>query len=168
MHKILMATLTAGLMSAGVANAVTVSGGTITVSATVQATCSATSGNLAFPAYTPGGGVKTGTATVSVKCSKNTGFTVALDKGTTTGGSLAQRLMASGTNTLEYNLYTSNSATPTIFGDGTGSTSTVAGTGAGVATAVPITVYGTLPDSTNNQAAIPGNYTDVVNVSVTY
>jgi spore coat protein U-like protein len=168
MRKMIVATLTAGVLSAGAANAVTVSGGTITVSATVQATCSATSGNLAFPPYTPGGGAKTGTATVSVKCTKNTGFTVALDKGSTTGGSLAQRLMASGSNTLEYNLYTSNSATPTIFGDGTGTTATVPGTGTGVSNTVPITVYGTLPDSANNQLAVPGSYADTVNVSVTY
>jgi spore coat protein U-like protein len=29
-------------------------------------------------------------------------------------------------------------------------------------------VFGNLPDSANNQAAVPGNYTDVVTVSVSY
>lgn len=167
MRKILLATLTAGVMSAGVAHAVTVSGGTITVSATVQATCSATSANLAFGAYTPGAGAKTGSAAISVKCTKNTPFTVALDKGTTTGGSLAQRLMASGTNTLEYNLFTSAALT-TVFGDGTGTTAMAPGTGTGVSNVVTITAFGNLPDSANNQLAVPGSYSDVVNVSVTY
>jgi spore coat protein U-like protein len=170
MRKILLATLTAGVMSAGVANALTtVSGGTITVTATVNSTCSASSTNLAFPAYTPGSGAKTGTATVNVKCTKNTGFTVALDKGA--NGTFAQRLMANGANTLEYNVYTTVGLA-TIFGDGTGTgagaTATVPGTGTGVSNTIPITVYGSLPDSAANQLALPGTYTDTINVSVSY
>ena len=169
MRKILLATLTAGVMSAGVANAVTVSGGTITVTATVNSTCSATSTNLTFPGYTPGSGAKTGTATVNVKCTKNTGFAVALDKGV--AGTFTTRLMSNGANTLEYNLYTTAAAT-TIFGDGTGSglgaTATVPGTGTGVSNTIPITVFGSLPDSANNQLALPGTYTDTINVTVSY
>ena len=109
----------------------------------------------------------TGNTTVSVRCTKNTPYTVALNAGSTSGGTLAQRLMGSGVNTLQYNLYTSAAAT-TIFGDGTGSTGTGTGTGAGVATPSTFTVYGQLPDSATNQAAVPGSYSDTVTVTVTY
>ncbi len=166
MRKILLATLTAGALSAAVANAATTNT-TFQVTATVLATCSATALPLAFPNYTPGGGAQTGNTTISVKCSKNTGYTVALNGGTTTGGTMAQRLMGSGTNTLQYNLYTTAAAT-TIFGDGTGGTGTQAGTGAGVATANTVNVYGQLPDNATNQAAVPGAYSDTITVTINY
>jgi spore coat protein U-like protein len=102
-----------------------------------------------------------------VYCTKSTPFTVALNAGTTAGGTVGQRLMANGANTLEYNLYTTGTWT-TVFGDGTLSSVTQAGAGNGVATANPFTVYGQLPDSTNNQAAVPGAYTDTITVTVSY
>jgi spore coat protein U-like protein len=68
---------------------------------------------------------------------------------------------------LQYNLYTT-AALGTVFGDGTAGTATVAGTGAGVATAVAVTVYGQLPDNATNQAAVPGAYSDTITVTVTY
>lgn len=55
-----------------------------------------------------------------------------------------------------------------MFGDGTGGTLTAAGTGAGVATANALTVFGNLPDSATNRAAVPGNYSDTILVTVTY
>jgi spore coat protein U-like protein len=166
MHKILTATLAAGVMAAGVAQAATTTT-TFAVTATVQSTCSATAAALAFPNYTPGTGTLTGNTNINVKCTKNTPFTVALNAGSTTGDAYAQRLMASGANTLQYNLYTT-AALGTIFGDGTAGTATVAGTGAGVATAVAVTVYGQLPDNATNQAAVPGSYSDTITVTVTY
>ena len=166
MHKILTATLAAGILAAGVAQSATTTT-TFAVTATVQATCSTTATALAFPAYTPGAGATVGTSTINVKCTKNTPYTVALNAGTTTGGAFAQRLMANGANTLQYNLFTSTAYT-TILGDGTGASVTTAGTGAGVATANALTVYGQLPDSATNQTAIPGNYTDTITVTVTY
>ena len=75
--------------------------------------------------------------------------------------------MASGVNTLQYNLYTTV-AFASVFGDGTVGTLTAAGIGAGVATANTLTVFGNLPDSATNQAAVPGNYSDTILVTVTY
>jgi spore coat protein U-like protein len=75
--------------------------------------------------------------------------------------------MASGANTLQYNLYTT-AGFAIVFGDGTGSTQTSSGVGAGVATANTLTVFGQLPDSATNQAAVPGSYSDTVTVTVTY
>lgn len=166
MHKILTATFAAGVMAAGVAQSATTTT-TFAVTATVQATCAATAAALAFPNYTPGTGTLTGNTAISVKCTKNSPFTVALNAGSTTGDAFAQRLMGSGANTLQYNLYTTAALT-TVFGDGTAGTGTVAGTGAGVATATTVTVYGQLPDNATNQAAVPGAYSDTITVTVSY
>ena len=166
MRKIHAMTLALGALSAGLAHSATTTS-TFAVTATVQATCSATATALPFGNYTPGAGAVTGNSTISVKCTKNTPYTVALNAGTSSGGTLAQRLMASGANRLQYNLYTSAAFT-TVFGDGTGSTQTTAGTGAGVVTANTVTVFGQLPDNATNQAAIPGSYSDTITVTVSY
>jgi spore coat protein U-like protein len=167
MHKILTATLATGVMAAGIAQAASTTTTTFAVTATVQSTCSAAAATLAFPNYTPGGGTQIGSTSISVKCTKNTPFTVALNAGSTTGDAFLQRLMASGANTLQYNLYTSAALT-TVFGDGTGVTGTVSGTGLGVATANTVQVFGQLPDNATNQAAIPGSYSDTITVTVSY
>jgi len=166
MRKLQAMMLILGAVWAGVAGAATITT-TFAVTETVQATCSATATTLAFSAYTPGAGAISSNGTISVKCTKNTPYTISLNGGTTTGGTIAQRLMASGANSLQYNLFTS-AAFNQIFGDGTGTSKTVAGTGAGVATASAVTVFGQLPDSAANQAAVPGSYTDTITVTVTY
>ena len=92
---------------------------------------------------------------------------MALNGGTTAGSTIAQRLLAQGANTLQYNLFTTAALTQ-VFGDGSGTSKTVAGTGAGVATAATVTVFGQLPDNATNQASVAGNYTDTITVTVTY
>jgi spore coat protein U-like protein len=170
MHKILIATLAAGVMAAGVAQSATTPA-SFQVTANVQATCSASAATLAFGNYTPGAGPVTGNTNITVKCTKGTAFTVSMNAGSTAGDAFAQRVMANGaaTATLQYNLYTT-SALATVFGDGTTGTATVAGTGAGVATAnaVTVPVFGNLPDSAANQAALAGGYTDTIAVTVSY
>jgi spore coat protein U-like protein len=166
MHKIQAMTLILGAALAGIANSATTTT-TFAVTETVQATCSASATALAFSAYTPGGGAIANNGTISVKCTKNTPYTIALNGGTTAGGTVAQRLMASGANTLQYNLFTT-AAFGQVFGDGSGTSKTVAGTGAGVGTPTTVTVFGQLPDSAANQAATPGTYTDTITVTVTY
>ena len=74
--------------------------------------------------------------------------------------------MTNGTDTLQYNLYTT-AAFATLFGDGT-TGSTMPGTGTGLATAVAVTVFGSLPDNATNQGVSTGAYTDTINVTVTY
>ena len=167
MRKILVSTVASVLaVSAGSAGAAT-TGTTFQVSATVLKACTVSASPLAFGNYTPGAGAVKANTTVNVDCTNGTGYTVSLNGGTTTGGTVAQRLMANGTNTLQYNLYTSNTYA-TILGDGTGTSATDSGTGLGMNKANSITVYGELPDSTANQAAPPGNYTDTIQVTVTY
>jgi spore coat protein U-like protein len=166
MRKIQSMMLIFGAMSAGIADSATTTT-TFAVTAQVQTTCSATATALAFPAYTPGAGAVVGTNTISIKCTKNSPFTISLNKGATPSGTVAQRLMAAGANTLQYNLYTT-AALSIIFGDGSGTSQTVAGTGSGVATANLVTVFGQLPDNAGNQAAVPANYADTITVTVTY
>lgn len=165
MIKRLAACGACALLGGGVQAATTTTN--FAVTANLQATCSTTASALAFGAYTPGGGARTGNTTINVRCTKNTPYVVSLNAGSTTGGSFAQRLMASGANTLQYNLYTSAAFT-SIFGDGTASTLTSAGNGAGIGTANTLTVFGNLPDSAANQAAVPGSYTDTITVTITY
>jgi spore coat protein U-like protein len=159
-------TLLLGTMAFGAANAGTTTT-TFAVTATVQSTCSATATALAFPAYIPGAGAVTNNSTISVRCTKNTPFTILLNGGSTAGGTVAQRLMAFGANTLQYQLFTSTAFT-SVFGDGSGTSHTVTGTGSGVGTANAVTVAGQVLDSTANQLAVPGNYTDTITVTVTY
>ena len=170
--------LLGGTVSAWAANPATA---TFTVSATVLKTCSVTATNLGFGSYTPGVAALTATSTVTVSCSNGTTYTVALDKGTTAGGTVAQRLMleTGGTSTLQYSLCTSPAVAGvcpanTAWGDGNNGTVTQGGTGAGMAAvnAKAFTVNGGLPDNAFNQAAqvngVSTAYSDLVTVSVAY
>jgi len=168
MRRVLLATAVgAALLAGGSALAANPATTTFTVTATVLKTCSVAASALNFGNYTPAAGAATGSSTVNVLCTKTTPFTVALNGGTTTGGTVAQRLLANGANTLQYNLFTTN-AYATVWGDGTGTSVTQAGAGLGLGTAVAFTVYGQLPDNATNQGVVPGTYTDTITVSVAY
>lgn len=166
MRKVLTAAVAATLAAAGSAHAATATT-TFQVTATVLKACSVAASPLAFGNYTPGAGAVNANTTINVKCTKGTGFTVALDKGTTAGGAISQRLMtAGGADTLQYNLYTT-AAFASVFGDGTTGV-TQPGTGTGLASNVAVTVYGNLPDNANNQGVTPAAYADTIGVTVTY
>jgi spore coat protein U-like protein len=167
MRKVVLATMS-GLMVAGLASAATVTS-TFNVTATVLKNCLVSSANLGFGNYTPNTGALSGSSSITVRCTKTTPYTVALNAGTTAGGTLAQRLLANGADTLQYNLFTT-AAFATVWGDGTGGTATVGGTGNGVsvASAQTLTVHGSLPDNATNQDAPPGSYSDTITVTVTY
>jgi spore coat protein U-like protein len=96
-----------------------------------------------------------------VQCTNSLPYTVALDKGTTSGGAITQRLLVNGSATVNYNLYT-DSPGGTLWGDGTNGV-TLGGTGNGAAQT--ITIYGRVPIQTTPAA---GTYTDPVTVTVTY
>ncbi len=170
MRKVLIATLSSGalLAASSIASAATVTS-TFNVTATVLKNCLVSSANLGFGNYTPNTGALSGSSTVTVRCTRTTPYTVALNAGTTAGGTFAQRLLANGADTLQYNLYTT-AGFATVWGDGSGGTGTVAGTGNGVsvASAQTLTVHGSLPDSATNQDAPPGAYADTITVTVTY
>lgn len=136
------------------------------VSASVASNCVVSASNLAFGAF-DGLTALTATSGVTVKCTNGVGYDVKLGTG---GGSYTTRLMSDGgSNTLQYNLYTTAGNT-TVWGNGTGSTGTVSWTGTGLSSAGEYThtVYGTLPVTSANQAAPVGSYNDTITVTVDY
>jgi spore coat protein U-like protein len=157
------------LIAAGASVDAATATSTFQVTATVLKYCTVSATNLAFGNYTPSTGPVTNSSTVTYACTNGTPITsITLNVGTTTGATFAQRLMTNGTQTLEYNLYTTN-AYSSIWGDGTGGSVTQAGaTGSGLGTNSTLTVYGKLPDSAANQAIPPGSYTDTITVTVNY
>jgi spore coat protein U domain-containing protein, fimbrial subunit CupE1/2/3/6 len=172
MRNVITALLTAGVLLGVAASA---SAGTQTanlaVSATVIKNCSAATTNaVAFGNYTPLGlgALINATGGVVIACTKSTTFTIALNGGSTTGGNIAQRLMGDGAgDTLQYNLYTTN-AYATVWGDGSGTSKTVNGTGVGMGTQVTTNVFGQMVDSATNAAQPPGAYNDTVLATVTF
>lgn len=145
----------------------------------VGCSCSADVGttNVSFGTYDPFGANLDVTGNVRVTCSglvtllpHDIPYTIQLDKGSY-AASFNPRQMASGAYRLNYNLY-ADSARGTIWGDGTGGTSTVPGTvqlpalGIIVTRYMDNTVYGRIPGSQTTVHA--GSYIDTITVTVTY
>ncbi|HWA31053.1 MAG TPA: spore coat U domain-containing protein [Rhizomicrobium sp.] len=136
---------------------------TFTVTATVLASCSVSAADLDFGIYAPGSGSDTtASSTIDVTCSNGATYTIKLDGGSVANDMTAREMSDGSSHTLSYGLYTDASCT-TIWGDGTGSTATVGGTGNGSPQSV--TVYGKVPAG---QYATPATYTDHISVTVTY
>ena len=137
---------------------------TFSVTASIIDACDVQATNHAFGAYSPSAGTALdGTSTVSVYCTVGTAYSLALNVGTG-GGTFTGRKMTSGGNELVYNLYTT-AGRSTVWGDGTASTATVGGTGAGLLTAFSHTVYGRVGI---NQDSAPGSYSSTVTVTLTF
>jgi spore coat protein U-like protein len=100
-------------------------------------------------------------ATFQVQCTNSTPYNIGLNAGTTAGGTVATRLMTSGSATVGYQMY-SNAARTTNWGNTVG-TDTVGGTGNG--SAQTLTVYGRVPVQAT---PAPATYNDTVTVTVTY
>lgn len=137
--------------------------------------CSVSAPGLAFGNYDVFAvGVTNGTGTLSITCNLNpppgsatVNYTISLSTGSS--NSFVQRQMKSGGNTLGYNLYTSNTHS-VIWGDGTGTSKTVAGS-MSLTTPTPSktnrpTIYGQIPPL--QDAAVANNYSDTITVTVTY
>jgi spore coat protein U-like protein len=95
-----------------------------------------------------------------IQCTNTTPYTIGLDAGTTTGASIAQRLLVNGAATVNYNLYQS-AAYATIWGNTGGALVSSTGNGADQT----FTIFGRVPAQTT---PAPGTYTDTVTVTVTY
>ena len=137
------------------------------------ATCTVSATAISFGTYIPSTpGPTDNTGSVSVSCSavlQTVNYTVALNKGLNSGGSFANRRMKNGTSFLSYQIYTTAART-TVWGDGTGGTSTVSGSfNCGVAcTNIKRnhTTYGRLPAS--QWTASPGAHSDTITVTITF
>ena len=98
-----------------------------------------------------------GTGVVTVTCLLTDSYTITLSSG---NGTLLQREMLSGTNVLNYNLYTDTART-LIWGDGTSGTSIVSGSG----TLATYSIYGLIPGGQNVPAGI---YSDSLVVTLNF
>ncbi len=133
------------------------------VTAEVIDACDITANDLDFGNYSSiSGSALDASSTLDVTCTNGTLYAVELNEGTTSGGAFTERLMTDGSDTLGYNLYTSSART-TVWGDGSGATSTVIGTGSGVLQS--LSVYGRVPASQN----VPvGSYSDTVTATISF
>ncbi|MDP2282527.1 MAG: spore coat U domain-containing protein [Pseudohongiella sp.] len=158
-----------GLLATSVVMAQTsfaaVATGVMTVTATVAGTCIVGTSTLDFGTMTSAAiqaGNIDGQGSVEVNCTNGSAYTIALGLGDGTGATFISRTMASGVNDLNYSVYSETTRT-TIWGDGTGGSSTVDGTGTGLTQSV--SAYGRIFSGQNSPAA---NYSDIIAVTVSY
>ncbi len=146
-------------------NGGTTSGGTfsMTSTATVINNCavSATPVNFGNSVGVLTGAV-TASGTITARCTSNDSYSIALNKGTTAGGSIGDRLMiGGGVAVVHYQLYTGSGYT-TVWGDGTTGV-TQGGTGSGANQ--NYTVYARVQAQAT---PAPDTYKDTITVTVTY
>ena len=135
---------------------------TFRVTANVSALCEVTATDLDFGAYSAqSGSPLQGTTLLRATCTPNTTYNIGLSEGTSPGATVNQRKMVSGTNALNYQLYSDSSHTA-IWGNTTG-TDTVTGVGTGLAQ--DHTVFGSVPAS---QVIPAGDYGDTITVRIYY
>ncbi|USX27584.1 spore coat U domain-containing protein [Oxalobacteraceae bacterium OTU3CINTB1] len=132
------------------------------VRAAVINDCNINVGNLAFPnSSLLNSNVRT-TSTMSVQCSKSTPYRVALSAGTYGAATTARRMRnVSTTELLSYQI--SNTLDGASWGDGSGGTTIVSGTGTGGTQTQ--TVYGLVPPQSTPS---PGDYKDTVTATVVF
>jgi spore coat protein U-like protein len=135
---------------------------TFRVQAKVQAVCEVTATDLNFGNYTSQAGTPLqGTTLLRATCTPNSSYNIGLNEGTSPGATVNQRKMVSGSNALNYQLY-SDASRATIWGNTTG-TDTVTGVGTGLA--VDHTVFGAVPAA---QVIPAGDYADTITVRIYY
>jgi spore coat protein U-like protein len=175
MRKTYIAPLAAGLMLAlaGTAQAATKTASFV-VSASVGKNCviSATPMNLGTFV---GDNDLTATSDILVRCTNGTAYNVVLSTGSS--GNYTTRTLTYGSDTLVYSLYTDDGAgnsSGIVWGDDSGATDYVTGTGSGMGIAQErtIKVHGELlaADNTGPVAATPVGsfYTDSIIATITY
>jgi spore coat protein U-like protein len=167
MNKQLVAPVTAGILLAlaGTAHAGTRTDG-FTVSATVSGNCLITAQDMNFGTFELLDTTDQQTASdILVRCTNGTTYGIALSVGT---GTFENRTLLNGSDALTYNLFT-DAAHTTVWGDDSGSTDIVTGTGTGMGIPNLIThkVYGRILGSAN-LGAKPGTYSSTITATITY
>jgi spore coat protein U-like protein len=141
---------------------------TFKVSINLQKTCTVAVGDVNFGTVASLTAAVDASSTASVTCTaNNTAYSMSFNAGTGTGSTIASRklLLETGTETINYNLYSTAARNANeVLGDGTGGT--VVFTGNGGTAASTHTVYGRVAGSqtpTNN-----GIYSSNVVATITY
>ena len=123
------------------------------------AACTVSTTGLSFSSYDVFSSLNQDiTGAVSIRCSPAVGYSISLSPGVS--NSFTPRTLTAGGYALEYNLFI-DSARVTIWGDGTGGTSTVSDN----AEDATHTVFGRIPARQNVHT---GDYTDTIVVTITY
>ena len=136
---------------------------TFRVTARVNAVCEVTSNDLAFGTYNPkASSPHQVSSLVRATCTPGATYQVGLNEGTSPGATINQRKMVSGSNSLNYQLY-SDSARSAIWGNTPGTDTVTPPPGTGLSQDLP--VYGTIPPA---QSAAVGDYSDTITVRVYY
>jgi len=136
---------------------------TFLVTARVQAVCEVTSNDLNFGTYNPkASSPHQVSSLVRATCTPGATYQVGLDAGTSSGATINQRKMVSGSNTLNYQLY-SDSARSVIWGNTQNTDTVTPPAGTGLPQDLP--VYGSIPPA---QPAAVGDYSDTITVRVYY
>jgi len=132
-----------------------------------HAACRVTTTGMNFGAYDVFAAVpRDTTGTVTVACDRNppTDVTVSIGPSPASGGfNPRQMRRASGTDRMNYNLFTSASMT-TVWGDGSAGTSTVLLRKVNKNRPATATIYGRIPPGQNVSV---GAYSDAVTVTIT-
>lgn len=137
--------------------------GSLDVSATVSASCAVGTSTMAFGTVDSAAlaaADQTGTGTINVTCANTHSYTIYLDLDGTNAETAAARVMThtDATNTLTYALYKDSARTTLLDG--------VAGISEqGTGTAQATTIYGKI---NKTSTAVPGDYSDTVNIRVVY
>ncbi len=135
--------------------------------ARAQDSCSVTSSSFSFGEYDPFSPAPVdSTGQVQVACTDGTAYQVYLNAGLHSSGSFFPRKMKHGSLSwyLTYNHYT-DAARTQVWGDGTGGTTYINGTGQGIGSQITHTVYGRIPALQN---VYVGFYSDTITVTVQY
>ena len=143
----------------------TTSTATITVSASIAASCTITTAPLAFGTYNPGGADTTGTATITATCTNGTAYTINFNDtpdGVTSG---TYKLYSAGTSAAATSLWLEASfgATSGFTNSITnGNTYTISGTGNGSAQSK--TLYGKIASGQTGRVATAFSQTLTLNL----
>ena len=142
----------------------------MTVQITITASCTVNATTLDFGSNAGTilvSSAITGSTTVSVTCTNGSPYSIGMDNGANVSGS--QRRMKSGTNFLNYNLFTDAArlnAWTTAASNSTCTTANSCSLGTGTGSAQSVNIYGSVPSTGTAPAA--GVYTDTVLMTVTY
>lgn len=130
----------------------------VAVAFPLEAACTVTAQMVSFGDYSPLAMSSTdGVGAIAVSCDESTTYTLSLSSG---AGSQSERTLVGNGAALAYNLYT-NAAHSEIWGDASGGTATVSGTG----TAGSHPVYGRIRAGQN---VTVGSYADAITVTLDY
>ena len=127
------------------------------------ASCTISTTAVNFGVYDVFSGTATdSTGTITFKCTGNASVTINLNKGTST--TFTPRVLTSGSNTINYNLYT-DAARSTIWGDTTGGTSRYSNGNPANNQSIVVTVYGRI---TSGQDVSAGSYSDTITATINF